>query len=97
MITKPTVEGYKKSLRDQSKHFGLCHRFCVIVLLPYSNELSGCVIDLAYRCKSGVLMQSRVQNPRAFWQAGGHFWRAPADQRARGLCTKIEYSLPRSS
>ena len=30
-------------------------------------------------------MQSRVQNPRAFWQAGGHFWRAPADQRARGL------------
>ena len=33
-------------------------------------------------------MQSRVQNPRAFWQTGGHFWRAPADQRARGLCVR---------
>lgn len=33
-------------------------------------------------------MQSRVQNRRAFWQAGDHFLRPPADQRAGGLCVR---------
>lgn len=57
---------------------------------PFETKAStsGCVIGLAYRCKSGVLMQSRAQNPRAFWQAGDHFWHPPADQRARGFCVR---------
>ena len=36
---------------------------------PFETKAStsGCVVGLAYRCNSGVLMQSRVQNRRAFW------------------------------
>ena len=52
---------------------------------PFGTKAStsGCVSGLAYRCKSGVLIQSHTQS---FWdEVPTHFWRTPADQRARGL------------